>query len=231
MDGRTVPCYSPTALDEPLDLDRALGPRTRATVFTMNTPIGGDVSTIVLLGISLGLAMDAFAVAIATSVALGKVSLRQTFRLAYHFGLFQALMPVLGWFAGRTVEPWIKDWDHWIAFLLLAGIGGKAIRESSQDEQDRLQGFDPTRGWSLVVLSVATSIDAMAVGLSFAALGVRIWYPSLVIGLVCATLTTLGMRVGGWLGQRFGHRMELLGGLVLIAIGLHILAEHLGYLR
>ncbi|MBI4862805.1 MAG: manganese efflux pump [Candidatus Riflebacteria bacterium] len=189
------------------------------------------MSTVVLLGISVGLAMDALAVAIATSVGLGRVSARQTFRLAFHFGLFQALMPIMGWFAGHTVEPWIKDWDHWLAFGLLSGIGFKAIRESLGDDDSRPGGFDPTRGWSLVVLSVATSVDALAVGLSFAALGVKIWYPSLVIGLVCAAVTTVGMRVGSWLGRRFGHRMELMGGLVLIAIGVHILAEHLGLFR
>lgn len=182
----------------------------------------------VVFGIALGLAMDAFAVAIATAVVLGRVSQRQTFRLAFHFGLFQFLMPVIGWLAGTTVEVYIRDYDHWVAFGLLAAVGGKAIWESLQKEEEEAgDSSDPTKGVSLIVLSIATSIDALAVGLSFSLLVESIWYPSVVIGLVAAGMTFLGLRLGARLGERFGKRMELAGGLVLLGIGIKILAEHL----
>lgn len=181
----------------------------------------------VVLGIALGLAMDAFAVAIATSVMLKCVTKRQAFRLSFHFGLFQFFMPVLGWAAGSTVESYIKDYDHWVAFALLLLVGGKAILESFEKEKEADCRSDPTRGASLVVLSVATSIDALAVGLSFAFLVEDIWYPSLIIGLVAAGMTLLGLRIGARLGAMFGKRMELVGGLVLLGIGVKILAEHL----
>lgn len=181
-----------------------------------------------IFGIAVGLAMDAFAVAIATSVALKDVSGRQLFRLSWHFGLFQALMPVIGWALGLSIERFVKTWDHWLAFGLLAYVGGKAIHTASQPDHVReSNGSDPTRGWSLVILSVATSIDALAVGFSFSMLGVSIWYPAVVIGVVAGVVTLLGMLLGGRLGSRFGRRIEVLGGLVLIGIGIKILVEHL----
>jgi manganese efflux pump family protein len=186
------------------------------------------MNALTLIGIALGLAMDAFAVSIGVGLTLKRADARQTFRLAWHFGLFQAFMPVIGWFAGMTVEPWIAPVDHWIAFALLAAVGGKMIYESFQDEEDRKSPADPTKGASLVILSVATSIDALAVGLSLAVLDVDIWYPAVVIGIVTGALTTIGMRLGSRFGARFGRRMETVGGLVLLAIGLQILVEHLG---
>ena len=180
-----------------------------------------------LLGIAVGLAMDAFAAAIAISVGLGRVSLRQTFRLAWHFGLFQAMMPVVGWFGGMSVERWIRAWDHWLAFGLLAFVGGRMLVSGLRGVRDEPARVDPTRGLSLVLLSVATSIDALAVGLSFAALGVRIWIPSAVIGLTAALLTVVGTALGSRLGDRFGRWMEAIGGGLLIAIGLRILFSHL----
>lgn len=171
--------------------------------------------------------MDALAVAIATGIVLGKVSARQTFRLSWHFGLFQFLMPVIGWLAGLSVERYISGYDHWLAFGLLGFIGGKMAYESMRgNEAERTVG-DPTRGISLVLLSVATSIDALAVGLSLGVLRVRIWYPAVVIGLVAGGLTAAGMHLGAPLGNRIGRRMELLGGLVLIGIGCNILYRHL----
>lgn len=180
-----------------------------------------------IIAIAFGLAMDAFAVAIASSVSLGKVSGRQVFRLAFCFGFFQALMPLIGWLGGLTVERWVSAWDHWAAFALLAFIGGKAVATSFKKGKSGEPRRDPTRGLTLVVLSVATSIDALAVGLSFGLLEVAIWYPVTVIGLVAAAMTTMGMLLGGRLGVRFGRRAELAGGLVLIGIGVKILADHL----
>lgn len=184
------------------------------------------MESVAILGTAVGLAMDAFAVALATSVSLGTVSRRQVFRFAFHFGLFQAVMPTLGWLAGRVIDPYIRSWDHWAAFTLLSLVGGKAIYEALWGTDDGPGKSDPTRGWTLVALSVATSIDAFAVGLSFAMLRIAIWYPVAVIGIVTAALTTVGMLLGGRLGGRFGKRMEIVGGLVLIAIGVMIVVEH-----
>ena len=190
-------------------------------------PHGVIVDLIVLFGIALGLAMDAFAVSIGVSIGLGGTSPRQTFRLAWHFGLFQALMPVLGWFAGSTIRPLIESWDHWLAFALLAAVGGRMIVDALRGDEPDADAADPTKGWSLVVLSVATSIDALAVGLSFAALGVRVWFPAAIIGLTAGVVTLVGTLGGRALGVRFGSRMAIIGGFVLIAIGCWIVIDHL----
>lgn len=179
-----------------------------------------------LFGIAVALAMDAFAVALGTGLTLERLTGRHLFRLGFHFGLFQALMPILGWAAGMSVQRWISAYDHWVAFGLLALIGGKMIREAFAGEEKEEDAADPTRGWSLVMLSVATSIDALAVGLSLAMLGVSIWVPAAVIGGVCAVLTVTGMLLGRRIGGIWGQRVEVLGGLVLVVIGLKILAEH-----
>ena len=170
--------------------------------------------------------MDAFAVAIATSICLGSVTRAQVFRLSLNFGIFQAIMPVIGWLAGRSLYNYISSWDHWVAFGLLAFVGGKAIHGALRDDDDRTPE-DPTKGINLLVLGVATSIDALAVGLSFAALRVTIWVPVLIIGLVAAAFTVAGMLGGCRLGERFGRRMEMVGGLVLIGIGIQIVVKHL----
>jgi len=182
------------------------------------------------VALAIALALDAFAVAVATSGTLGRVSGRQVFRLSFHFGLFQAFMPVVGWAAGLSVSRYVAAWDHWIAFGLLSLIGGRAIvaalRSHGAESSARTRG-DPTRGLSLVALSTATSIDALAVGVTFSALGVTLLVPVVVIGLTAAGLTLLGMLLGARLGHRLGARMELVGGLVLVGIGLKILLEHL----
>ncbi len=181
-----------------------------------------------LLGIAFGLAMDAFSVAVATGIALGKVSRRQAFRLSFHFGFFQFAMPILGWTAGSLVAEQIRGFDHWLAFGLLAYVGGKMLRDAlGGDKDEQYARGDPTRGASLVMLSVATSIDAMAVGLSLVLIGMPILSPSVVIGAVAGNMTLLGLQLGRRVGPLFGRRMEVLGGLVLIGIGLKILFEHL----
>lgn len=181
---------------------------------------------LILLGIALGLAMDAFAVSIGVSVGLGGTSRRQTFRLAFHFGLFQALMPIVGWAAGNSIRPWIENWDHWLAFGLLAVVGGRMIVDAIRGDTTSGVASDPTRGWSLVVLSIATSIDALAIGLSFAALGIQVWFPAAIIGLTAAVLTLIGTLGGRALGTRFGSRMAVTGGVVLILIGCWIVCRH-----
>lgn len=181
-------------------------------------------------GIALGVAMDAFAVAIATSVMLRRVRPRQVFRLSFHFGLFQALMPVLGWLLGRSFAQHIAAYDHWAAFALLLFIGGRALYEARDGRREREAGQprnDPTRGANLVLLSVATSIDALAVGLAFSMLEMEIWIPVLIIGVVTAGMTVLGMQIGAAVGLRFSRRVEIAGGLILIGIGVKILVDHL----
>jgi len=184
------------------------------------------LSLVTILGIAVGLAMDAFAVAIGVGLNAGRVSGRTTFRLAWHFGLFQFLMPVVGWLAGLSVEQWISGVDHWVAFGLLVAIGGHMLYEAFRGDEER-SVRDPTRGASLVVLSVATSIDALAVGLSLALLGTDIWYPAVIIGVVAFAFTAAGLHLGSRFGARLGKRVEALGGVILIGIGVRILLDHL----
>ena len=175
--------------------------------------------------IAVGLGMDAFAVAIGTGVFLKNPPRSSALRLSFFFGLFQFLMPVAGWLAGRSISKFIRDYDHWVAFLLLAAIGGKMIVDALRDEKD-ISAADPTRGLQLVLLSVATSIDALAVGLSLALLNVAILYPSVVIGMVAFVMTWVGVTFGERLGRVFGRKVEIAGGLILIGIGVKILLEH-----
>jgi putative Mn2+ efflux pump MntP len=178
-----------------------------------------------ILVIAVGLGMDAFSVAIGVGATNRSMSFSSVFRLSFHFGLFQVLMPILGWFAGVSVAHIIADYDHWIAFGLLAFVGGKMIRESFNEEAN-VHITDPTKGLTLIVLSVATSIDALAVGLSFAFLKISILYPSIIIGIVAFLMTAMGMFCGEKFGKIIGKKVEILGGLILIGIGVKILIEH-----
>ena len=180
---------------------------------------------ITIIGIALALAMDAFAVALATGAVVNPLTGRHLFRLGFHFGLFQALMPIAGWLVGMAVQKWIAAYDHWIAFGLLAVVGGRMIVEAFDEEKDKAAS-DPTRGLTMVMLSVATSIDALAVGLSLAMLDVSVWLPAAVIGVVAGVLTVCGMLLGRRLGDNWGRRVEICGGLVLCVIGVKILLEH-----
>jgi len=179
-----------------------------------------------IFGIAVALAMDALAVSIAAGVIIPQLNYRHVFRLAFHFGLFQFMMPVIGWFAGRTVSIYISSYDHWIAFALLTIIGIKMLWESQGAHEPQKRG-DPTRGMLLLMLSLGTSIDALAVGLSMAFLQVSIWTPSIIIGLVAATFTALGICFGSRIGRRFGKVAEVVGGLILLGIGVRILISHL----
>ena len=185
-----------------------------------------DILTILL--IALALAVDAFAVAVATGVSLCTVGCRQTFRLSWHFGIFQAGMTILGWVAGLTVRSFIQTVAPWIAFALLAFVGGRMIVEAVRESTDEQTPSDPTRGRTLILLSVATSIDALAVGVSFALLGTPVWLPALIIGIVASVLTVAGLYLGCFAGSasRLGSRAEVLGGVVLIGIGINILRQH-----
>jgi putative Mn2+ efflux pump MntP len=146
-----------------------------------------------LLSLAVALAMDGLAVAIVAGLMLNPMTGRQVFRLAFHLGLFQALMPTIGWLAGHAVQRYISAFDHWVAFGLLAFVGGKMLWEGWHGEEDEKTVGDPTSGWALLLLSVATSIDALAVGLSLAMIGSSIVVPAMIIGLVAARFTATGM--------------------------------------
>ena len=135
-------------------------------------------------------------------------------------------MPIIGWLAGRSIEVYIKSFDHWIALVLLIFVGGKMIIESYDGEHKEYR-FNPSKGWNLVILSLATSIDALAVGLSLAFIGMEIWYPAVVIGLVTSGLSFAGILLGNCIGERFGKRIEFVGGLILCFIGIRIVIDHL----
>jgi putative Mn2+ efflux pump MntP len=176
--------------------------------------------------IALSMAMDAFAVCLGAGAQNLTPGRRSVFRLAFHFGLFQFLMPVIGWFAGISIVRYISAYDHWVAFGLLAFVGIRMIR-SGFDPESEEQRKDPSRGWTLVLLAFATSIDALAIGFSLSLVGVTIWYPAVIIGLVTGLISWLGVALGNRMGQRFGKRMEIIGGIILVIIGVRILLAHL----
>ncbi len=180
------------------------------------------------LALAVALAMDAFAVSIASGVSLRTVSARQTFRLAWHFGLFQAMMPVIGWSAGFTIRSRIEAYDHWVAFALLVFVAQGMLRSAFKGESVAADAKDPTKGMTMVMLSVATSIDALAVGLSLSMINVSIWTPALIIGLVAGVFTTVGVHLGKVIGDmaQLSRWAEMMGGVVLLAIGVNILRDH-----
>jgi len=184
------------------------------------------MTTFEIIIIALGLAMDASAVSLSAAAAGYIKDARAVFRLSFHFGLFQFLMPVLGWFMGISFVSYFKVFDHWIAFFLLAFVGIRMIREG-MDKASEIRKNDPSRGMTMVILSVATSIDALAVGLSLAMLDVNIWYPSIMIGVITAGMSFMAIKVGTGLGILFGKRMEIFGGIILVLIGSRILFSHL----
>jgi putative Mn2+ efflux pump MntP len=176
--------------------------------------------------IAVGLAMDAFAVSVSSGVTIRNCHTRDALRIALFFGGFQALMPVAGWLAGLGLRGYIASMDHWVAFGLLAFIGGKMIYESTVIGRASGQ-CGPLSLYVLIGLSVATSIDALAVGLTFAFLDVQIITPVIIIGAVTFVLSYMGVFLGGRIGRGVGKKVEAAGGLVLIAIGVKILVEHL----
>ena len=190
------------------------------------------MSTVEILLIGIGLSMDAFAVAICKGLGMRRINYRHTFIIALFFGGFQALMPFLGWLLGSRFAQYITRYDHWIAFVLLCFIGGSMIRESrsEEDEEEMDASFRPKE---MLTMAVATSIDALAVGVSFAFLGMGQGEILSAAGLIAATtfvFSAVGVSVGSVFGSRFKSKAELCGGVILILIGLKILLEHLGIL-
>jgi manganese efflux pump family protein len=182
-----------------------------------------DIISIIL--IAVGLAMDTFAVSIAKGIGIERNRRKAALFLASFFGGFQMLMPAIGYFAGLSFRDIIMGIDHWIAFGLLAFIGSKMIYDSTRKERE--EKGEPLKLHSVLTLSVATSIDALMVGLSFAFLQTSVLEPILVIGLVTFLLSLIGFFFGCGLGHVFGNKIKIIGGLILIAIGIRILLEHL----
>lgn len=174
--------------------------------------------------IAVGLAMDAFAVSVASGTLIKNMHLRHSLRIALFFGFFQGIMPVIGWWGGSLFKDQIVAYDHWIAFGLLLIIGGKMIVESFDKESE---SFNPLDVYILFTLAIATSIDALAVGITFSVLGSSIFTSALIIGVITFVISLIGTRIGDRLGEKIGKKAELLGGITLIAIGTKILCEHL----
>lgn len=176
--------------------------------------------------LAVGVSMDAFAVSVGKGLSVKKVTWRQVLSVALWFGGFQALMPVIGYYLGVSFAELVEKIDHWIAFGLLILIGGNMIREalqhSAEDHPDASFAFK-----SMLLLAVATSIDALAVGISFAFLQAPLWSSIVVIGITTAVFSAVGLLIGKKVGERFHKGAQLLGGLILIAIGVKILVEHL----
>jgi len=185
------------------------------------------LGTLSIIVIAIGLAMDATTVSLGAGATGRSSGGRAAFRLAFHFGLFQALMPLVGWLAGRGLAGFFHAIDHWIAFGLLLVVGGRMVWEGLHPDKGDAERGDPSKGWSLIALSIATSIDALAVGLGLAMLDVSIWVPVLMIGVITAAMSLGGLYLGRVLSAVWGSRMEVIGGVLLVAIGLRILVTHL----
>lgn len=186
------------------------------------------MNIITIFLIALGLAMDAFAVAVASGVSAKCLLVRDSLKMAIYFGAFQAIMPIVGWATGLSFQQYIDAYDHWLAFVLLAFLGAKMIYESFKLEEDcseNLCNFDSSR---LFVLAIATSIDALGVGLSFSLLNVTVFMPAIVIGLVTFVLCVVGVWLGNKVGHLFEGKIEIFGGLILVFIAFKILLQGLG---
>lgn len=179
--------------------------------------------------IGIGLSMDAFAVSICKGLSMQKIDKKYTLCIGLFFGGFQALMPLTGYLLGSQFSGYIERFDHWIAFVLLALIGFNMIKESREEEEEE-KPYAGVNFKELLILAVATSIDALAVGVSFAFLGVHIAPAVTLIGCTTFVLTLVGVWVGNLFGSRYKSRAELTGGIILILIGVKILLEHLGVL-
>lgn len=188
------------------------------------------MTTLEIWLLAISLAMDCFTVSVTSGIIMRHICWRTFFTMGFFFGLFQAMMPVIGWFGASRFYHLIESFDHWIAFGLLAFLGIRMIKESFGDEEDKCC-FDPTRMKVILTLSVATSIDALAVGISFACTGMNsfgsILVPIVIIGIVSLIMSVIGSLIGVFFGKRLNLRMEMWGGIILLGIGVKILIEHL----
>lgn len=186
-----------------------------------------------LLLMGIGLAMDAFAVSICKGLGMKKLNKKQALIIGLYFGGFQALMPFIGWLLGSQFQQYITSVDHWIAFILLGFIGGKMIYEAIKEwnEEETVEVTDaPLDHKNMLVLAVATSIDALAVGITFAFLGTPIVEAITIIGITTLIISVAGVFIGNFFGNKYKNKAELAGGLILVLLGSKILLEHLGFL-
>ena len=183
-----------------------------------------DIISIIF--IAFGLAMDAFAVSVTSGLTIKHLRINNALKIAIFFGSFQAIMPLIGWSAGLSFRNYISGIDHWIAFGLLGIVGCKMIYESFKMEVNNKK-IDPLNVYVLLMLSIATSIDALAVGLSLSFLNVSIAPPAIIIGVVTFLLSIFGVYFGNRFGHYFERKIEIIGGLILIGIGVKILIDHL----
>lgn len=181
-----------------------------------------------LVLIAVGLAMDAFAVSICKGLAMKRPGPKAIIVVGLWFGFFQALMPLIGYYLGSSFYDYISDYDHWIAFILLAIIGLNMVREGLSGEEESIDADVGVR--AMLPLAIATSIDALAVGITFAMTEGSIAVPALIIGVVTFAISAVGVKAGSYVGQRFGSIAEVFGGIILVLIGLKILLEHTGFL-
>ena len=186
-----------------------------------------NIDFLSILLIAFGLSADCFTVALSAGLFKKHLSFLQQFRISLSFGIFQALMTFVGWLAGRTVVNLISEYDHWIAFGLLVLVGGRMIWESFRHDGLRSKELDISKDFPLLILSIATSIDALAVGLSLAFVEISIILTSYTIGIVAFLATVVGLIIGKQVSKVVGKRAEFIGGIILIGIGFRILLEHL----
>ena len=186
------------------------------------------MSIIEIIFIAVSLAMDAFAVSVCKGLAIKKLDYKKIITIALYFGVFQALMPVIGYLLGIKFQNVILNIDHWIAFILLSVIGINMILESLREESDKIN--DSVDFKTMIILAIATSIDALAVGITFAFLQVDLIMSTFIIGIITFLISFIGVKIGNRFGNRYENKAELAGGIILILIGLKILLEHLGIL-
>ncbi|MCK9618598.1 MAG: manganese efflux pump MntP family protein [Lentimicrobiaceae bacterium] len=182
---------------------------------------------VVILLIAIGLSFDTFAVSVSSGLAMNGINFFNAVKIALSLAFFQALMPLLGWFIGIYVKDYVIAIDHWIAFALLLALGLKMIFESLRFSKDEVKKFNPLNLLVLLGMSIATSIDAFAVGISFAFLEIQIIWALFIIGIITFIISMLGILFGKKTGSHFGKKMEIIGGLTLIGIGIKILVQHL----
>ena len=183
-----------------------------------------EILTLIL--ISIGLSFDTFAVSVSTGLVIINIKFWQAVKTAMIFTVFQSLMPFIGWIAGKQIDQAIKIYDHWIAFILLGILGLKMIYEGTKKVKDRKE-FNPLKIHVIIGMAVATSIDALIAGVSFAFIDLNIYLSVLIIGFVTFLAAMLGMLFGKKIGERLGRKMEIAGGIILLVIGLNILINHL----
>lgn len=186
------------------------------------------MGVIELILISIGLAMDAFAVSICKGLSMKKMDWKKAIIIGLYFGGFQGLMPLVGYFLGIRFESVVTNIDHWIAFVLLSIIGGNMIKESRAVETENCN--DDICFKTMIMLAVATSIDALAIGITFAFLSVNIVLAISMIGIITFIISTIGVKIGNVFGDKYENKAELLGGVILVVLGIKILLEHLGIL-